>query len=249
MRLLGFALLALAAIWFGFVDNDWLDRRPVQRLLFLGHSQTYYNDMPKMVAEMADSADSPIRYDVTMQAFANATLEDHWRNRKTRQLLSRGGWHRLIVHSEGGLQPQDPTSSMQVHGIKLLAATKTVAPPMLVIDHSPTEAFYARRNYSGTRSEYAGNEQENVRNLAMAAGADVIDVASIWDQVRAQDLPFSLYKDGNHPSLQGSYLIALVIYAKLSGDDVTNVTYVPWRMSGEDAELLRNKVQAALAGY
>ena len=249
MRLFGLVALALAAIWFGFVDNDWLDRRPVQRLLFLGHSYTYYNDMPAMVAEMADSADSPVRYDVTMQAFANASLEDHWSNRKTRQLLSKGGWHRVIVHSEGGLQPQDPTSSMQVHGVKLLAATKTVEPPMIVIDHSPTEKFYERRNYSGTRAEYAAIERENVGNLAMATGAGLIDVASIWDQVLAQDLPFSLYKDGNHPSLQGSYLVALVIYAKLSGADVDRVTYVPWSMSDDDAELLRNKVQVALKGY
>lgn len=248
MRLLGFALLALAAIWFGVVDNDWMDRRPVERLLFLGHSQTYYNDMPEMVGEMADSADSPVRYDVTMQAFANATLEDHWRNRKTRQLLKQGGWHRLVVHSEGGMVVQEPTSSMQVHGLKLLAATKTVEPPMLVIDHMATEAFH-ERHYSVTRAEHAEAEQENVRTLATAAGADVIDVASIWDQVLAQGVPFPLYKDGNHPSLHGSYLIALVIYAKLSGSDVRDVTYVPWRMSNEDAELLRNKVQAALSGY
>lgn len=63
MRLLGLAVLALTAIWFGLIDNDWLDRRPVQRILFLGHSLTYYNDMPAMVAKMADSAGSPIRYE------------------------------------------------------------------------------------------------------------------------------------------------------------------------------------------
>lgn len=247
MRLLGFALLALAAVWFGLIDNDWLDRRPVQRFLFLGHSYTYYNDMPDMVAEMADSADSPVRYDVTMSAFPNATAEDHWRNRKSRRLLSLGGWHRVIAQPEGGMALQDETSSMQVHGAKLLAATTGAEPPIVVINHLPTEAFHDR-HLSVTRLELAGIEQENVRMLAAAAGADVIDIASVWDQVMAQNLPFSLYKDGNHPSLPGSYLIALVIYAKLSGDDVNNVTYVPWRMKDEDAELLRAKVQAALTG-
>jgi len=247
VRLLGLVTLALAAIWFGFVDNDWLDRRPVQRLLFLGHSYTYYNDMPAMVAEMANSADSPVRYDVTMHAFANASLEDHWHNRKTQQLLSQGGWHRVIVQPEGGLQPQDPTSSMQTFGVKLLGATIAAEPPMLVINHQATEAFY-EAHYSVTRSEHAGIEQQNVRSLAMATGADVIDIASVWDQVLAQDLPFSLYKDGNHPSLQGSYLIALVIYARLSGNGVDRINYVPWGMSSDDAELLRNKAQVALYG-
>lgn len=247
MRLFGLVAVALAAIWFGLVDNDWLDGRPVQRLLFLGHSYTYYNDMPAMVAKMADSADSPVRYDITMSAFPNATLEDHWHNRKTRQLLAQGGWHRVIVQPEGGLRLQEPTSSMQVYGIKLLAGAGA-EPPIVVINHVPTEAFN-ERHYSLTRSELASIGQENIRDLATAAGAEVIDVATIWDQVLAENLPFSLYKDdGNHPSLEGSYLIGLAIYGRLSGADVNKVTYVPWGMSGENAEFLRNKVQGALAG-
>jgi hypothetical protein len=247
VRLLGIAALLGAAVWLVFSGGGWLDQRPVQRLLFLGHSQTYYNDMPAMVAKMADSANSPVRYDVTMQAFPNATLEDHWQNRKTRQLLSQGGWHRMIVHSEGGLSLQDSTSSMQVHGLKLLAATRTAELPMLVMDHQATEAFH-HRHYSLTRSEHAQIEQENVRQLAIAGSAEVIDVARVWDQVLAPGLPFSLYKDGNHPSLEGSYLIALVIYASLSRSGVDSVTYAPWKMSSDDAELLRNRVQSALSG-
>ena len=100
VRLLVLAGLALAAIWFGFVDNGWLDRRPVQRLLFLGHSLTYYNDIPAMVAKMADSADSPIRYEITMSAFPNAGLDNHWNNRRTRELLAQGGWDRVIAQPE-----------------------------------------------------------------------------------------------------------------------------------------------------
>jgi hypothetical protein len=91
--------------------------------------------------------------------------------------------------------------------------------------------------------------QENLRGLAIATGADVIDVATVWERVRTEQLPFSLYQDGNHPSLEGSYLAALVIYANLSNSGVDRVTYVPWGMSSDDAALLRSKVQAALNGY
>lgn len=247
MRLLGLGLLMVAAIWFGLAGNRWLDPRPVQRILILGHSFTYYHDMPAMVAKMADSADSPARYDITMSAFPNATAEDHWGNRKTRRLLSQGGWQRVILQPEGGLRAQDPTSSMQTYGARLLAEASAADPPMLVINHLPTEAFH-ERHYSVTRLEHGQAEQQNIRMLAAAAGADVADIASIWDQILAQDLPFSIYKDGNHPSLEGSYLIALIIYSRLSGADVTNVAYVPWGMSGEDAELLRTKLHIAMHG-
>ena len=236
--------LALVAIWFGFVDNSWLDRRPVQRLLFLGHSYTYYNDMPAMVAKMADSADSPIRYDITMSAFPNATLEDHWNNRKTRQLLSQGGWYRVIAQPEGGLSHRDADSPMFINGGRLLIGTAE-QPPAIIISWQATEAF-SQKHYSMSRAAAAAVEQNNLRGLAIATGADVIDIARVWDRVAAADLPFSLYKDGNHPSLEGSYLAALVVYAGLAHADVTAVTYVPWGMSSDHAALLRERVQAAL---
>lgn len=247
MRLVALVALALTTIWFGIVDDDWLDRRPVRHLLFLGHSYTYYNEMPAMVAEMADSADSPIRYDITMSAFPNAGLEDHWRNHKTRELLAQGGWYRVIAQPETDSELQAPDSSLYVYGTKLLVGTAE-QPPAIVISHLPTEAFYRRQNWTIPRSEDSDILQENLRGLAIATGADVIDVARIWDRVRAQELPFPLYKDGNHPSLEGSYLAALVVYAGLSHGDVTAVTYVPWGMSNADAKLLRELVQASLTG-
>lgn len=247
MRLVALIALALAGVWFGLVNNDWLDPRPVQRLLFLGHSYTYYNDMPAMVAKMAESANSPIRYDITMNAFPNASLEDHWNYRKTRELLARGGWTRVIVQPETDSQLQASDSGLYAYGGKLLVGTGE-QPPAIIISHLATDGFYRRQNWTILRSEHADILQENLRGLAIASGADVFDVARVWDRVRAEKLPFSLYKDGNHPSLQGSYLAALVIYAGLSHADVTEVTYVPWGMSNADGILLRNRVQAALAG-
>lgn len=241
------ALIALAftAIWFGFVDKDWLDRRPAQRILFLGHSLTYYNEMPIMVAKMADSADSPIRYDITMNAFPNASLKDHWNNHKTRELLSRDGWDRVIVQPERSYRRQDSDSSLHLHGSKLLVGTAE-QPPAIIISWQPSESWYRNLNYSKPRSDDFNILQESLRDLATATGADVIDIASVWDRVRAEELPFSLYKDENHPSLEGSYLAALVVYAALSHGDVTAVTYVPWRMSGSDAALLRQLVAKSL---
>ena len=237
-------MLAVAVIWFGFVDNGWLDRRPAQRLLFLGHSYTYYNNMPAMVAKIADSANSSVRYDITMSAFPNASLEDHWHNRKTRELLSQGGWYRVIVQPEGSFTYQEVDSSLFVNGRRLLVGTAE-QPPAIVIGWEATDEFF-QKHYSASRSETADIEQSNLRGLAIATGADVIDIARVWDRVQAEELPFSLYKDGNHPSIQGSYLAALVVYAGLSHGDVAAVTYVPWGMRSDHAALIRERVQEAL---
>lgn len=248
MRLLALAALAITAVWFGFLENSWLDRRPVQRLLFLGHSLTYYNDMPAMVAKMADSADSPIRYDITMSAFPNAGLDNHWNNRRTRELLAQGGWDRVIAQPERIYDAEGPDSRMYFYANKLLAGTGK-GTPAIVISQLPSEGVYRQENWTTSRLEDGEIVRANLRSLAIATGADVIDVARVWERVRVEQLPFSLYNDGNHPSLEGSYLMALAIYANLSRSGVDKVSYVPWGMSSDDAALLRAKVQSALDGY
>jgi len=248
VRLFLVSVLALAAIWFGLVDNSWLDRRPVHRLLFIGHSLTYYNDMPAMVGRMADSADSPIRLDITMSAFPNAGLDNHWNNRRTRELLAQGGWDRVIAQPERSYDPLGPDSRFHFYAEKLLAGTGK-EPPAIIISPQPSDDYYRQSNRTTSRWDDGQIVQDNLRAVAIAVGADVIDVAGIWERVRSEELPFSLYKDGNHPSLEGSYLMALVVYAKLTRSGVKNVSYVPRGMSGEDAELLRTRVQLALSDY
>jgi hypothetical protein len=247
VRLLALAALAVTAFWFGLVDNSWLDRRPVQRVLFLGHSLTYYNDMPKMVGKMADSADSPIRYDITMSAFPNAGLDNHWNNRRTRELLAEGGWDRVIAQPRRSYEPEGPDGRLYYYADKLLVGTGR-GTPAIVISQQPEQDFRQQRNRTTSRFEEGQFLQKNLRSLASATGAEVIDVASVWERVRMEELPFSLYKDGNHPSLEGSYLAALVVYANLSRSGVDKVTYVPSGMRSEDAALLRKNVQLALNG-
>ena len=239
------ALLLSLIVGFVVFGTNWLDGRPVHRLLFLGHSYTYYNDMPAMVGKMADSARSPVRYDVTMSAFPNAKLSEHWRYPKTRRLLSQGGWYRVIAQPEGSFQPLDSGSDMYAYGHKLLVGTAE-QPSALIISHRATDTFY-ESHYSITRAYDGELDQENVRGLASETGAEVIDINRVWERVRSEELPFSLYSDGNHPSVQGSYLIALVVYAALSKADVANVSYVPRGMTKAEAKLLRERVKTALA--
>jgi len=246
LRPLAFAALALAAIWFGLIDNDWADRRPVQRLLFIGHSRTYYNDMPAMVAKMADSAGSATRYEISMQAFAGATAKAHWKNAKTQELLADGDWDRLVLQPDYVWRNDEASSSgLYVYGKQILAKGAAKSQPAIISDWTFRDDFY--RRYSWNRAEHFQKSQSHYRGLAYQTGAQLIDVAGAWEAIRAEELPFSLYKDDDHPTIEGSYLVALVVYASLSGTDASAVTYVPWGMSNEDAALLRERVKAALS--
>ena len=235
MRLFAFTAAAMAAGWFGFVDNDWLDRRPVERVLYIGHSLVFPNHMPDMVAEMADSAGSEIRYDITTAAFGGASLEKHWKSRTTRSLLAQGGWDQVILQPEVYRGHLSDNHGHFAFGRRLFSESGA---SRRIVAVSWTD--------SGPDPEQFQFNASNHRALAAQTGARLIDAARIWDDVRTQELPFSLYTDGRHPTLEGSYLAALIIYAELSHSDVEDVTYVPWRMNADYAALLRRRVQQAL---
>jgi hypothetical protein len=54
---------------------------------------------------------------------------------------------------------------------------------------------------------------------------------------------FNLYADGVHPSVEGSYLVACVLYATLTGHDVTRLQWAPNGFDGT----LRDKLQSVAA--
>lgn len=245
MRIIGLLALALAAIWLGFAADDWMDGRRVERLLFIGHSRTYYNDMPSMVAKMSRSADGDVRYDVEMIAFAGATAEDHWKSAKTRAALDGSDWDRLVLQPDFVWRNDVPGSSgLFVYGKQILGVGAARSQPAIISDWTFRRRFYEKNNWG--RSDHYELSQSHYHALASETGSQLVDVARVWERIRDQELPFSLYKDDDHPTLEGSYLVALVVFASLSNADVNSVTYVPWGMEDEDADLLRNLVAAEL---
>jgi len=244
-----FALVAfvVATIWFAFFDTGWLDRRPVERILFIGHSLTYNNRMPEMVEKMADSAVSDVRFDIVMQALPGGSLEKHWNNAQTRQRLAEGNWDRVLIHPESWHQPLQSGHEHFSYGAQLFEQAGG-ARRVVVTTWTGNDADYEDAPLS--RADHFHNIEINMRALANRTGADLIDVAQVWNDVSSQPLPFSLYRrDGHHPSLEGSYLAALVICAELTRSDIANVTWVPWRMSGEHAALLRERVRRSLQAH
>src|SRR5689334_13323400 len=60
-----------------------------KKVLFIGNSLTYYNDLPGLVQQLSARESQPIEVDsVTLP---NATLADHWTLTAARKHLERGG--------------------------------------------------------------------------------------------------------------------------------------------------------------
>jgi hypothetical protein len=245
-------------VWFSFFNSasarevarvalDGLDSRPARSILFIGNSRTYPHDMPYMVRAMADSAGAPEKYQVRMHAPNGRSFKDHWQNPAVRALIAEGFDDVVLQERSGGHTIASESRDFMQYGERLIRhAQAHGARPMLFVGWNYGPSVFTGLP-QGTAAAYDRRIQDDHRRLARVSGAPRANVGRAWRAVRATDTSFRLELDGNHPTLHGAYLTALVIYARLSDSDVARVTYVPPGMPEADAHELRRLASISLS--
>ncbi|MGO4870570.1 MAG: hypothetical protein ACLPGW_08155 [Roseiarcus sp.] len=224
---------------------DKFDKRPVRSILIVGNSRTYFHGMPAMVRRMADSAGEPTRYDISTLAWGGASFEENWKDAGVQQALQRR-WSQVILQAESRASiDDDKRASFLTYGEKLIGAASNAGSPVALI----VNWGYGNANFvnfadgpSAARKRYVAAIETDTRSLASQARAELIDTSDVWEETLAAAPSLPLYEDGNHPTLNGSYLSALMIYGFLSGHGVAEVSYRPFGMEESTAEFLKDEV-------
>lgn len=222
--------------------SDHFDSRPVHAVLILGNSRTYYHDMPSMLRRMADSDQARERYNIVMRAQPGGTLEWSWNDPATQKLLKKP-WREVIIQAESNAQSRDDSEQRFFdYGKRLIfEAENNGSKPALIVNWVYGEDLF-KSNTVKMRSSLYNRIQDDYADLAQHTGVQLVNVGRVWESVRAASPGLPLYEDGNHPTVQGSYLSALMLYTYLSGRDGSEVTYVPADMSAEQAAVIKRVV-------
>ncbi len=196
-----------------------LQAQEKERILFVGNSFTFYWNLPSQVEQMAK--ERGLLWDVEQTTASGASLRDHWQGNKaltTKQLLEKETFDRVIFqdHSTYPLVHID-TTAIYFKKLKALLPAKTKV------------YLYSTWMYPGI------NGKENYPNSTNPIEENLkIEVASVEDQLLRVGAAFELFAarypdveqftdDKKHPSPQGSYLAACVIFSSLSGQSSKGV--------------------------
>ena len=74
------------------------------RVLFVGNSLTYANDLPGMVTTLAKAAGRPIHAESV--ALPDFGLEEHWQQGDARKAIARGGWTFVVLQQGPSALPE-----------------------------------------------------------------------------------------------------------------------------------------------
>lgn len=170
------------------------------RMLFIGNSLTYANDMPRMVQHLANSAERSFAYGVV--AGADYNLEDHWADGITATIAAQRADVVVMQQGPSSLPTNQQHLAFWAGQIEpsIRAAGGIPALYMVWPEASRLSAFDA------VRDAYF-NAAEAVDGLFLPAG-------EVWRAAWARDPDLATYgSDGFHPSAIGSMAAALTIFA------------------------------------
>lgn len=176
-----------------------------KRILFVGNSLTYGNDLPAIVQALAQSRKKGLMTDsVTL---GGASLEDHWNDGKARRAIARGGWD-VVVLQQGPSATEGRPILLEYGGRFVEEIRKVKAAP----------AYYMVWPDRRRMQDFDG-VSESYRMAAEEASGYCFPVGEAWRAAWRLDPDMPLYSgDGFHPTREASYLAALVMVQMLTGE-------------------------------
>jgi hypothetical protein len=210
-KILVLAILGCAALLPAH-SQDGLATPGEYRVLFVGNSLTYTNNLPALLRSVGASQGA--RISTETYAAPGGTLSERWRDGKAAEALRTRKFDVVVLQEIGG----------QVGCLASASRTRTAPCAATVQAH---EAFATLANERGAKTllfttwsqdkRMQGRIDGGMRRLAKDNGASVFNaagaIASLHDALPAS----TPYPDGTHPSTQASLMLALALYRDITG--------------------------------
>lgn len=174
------------------------------RVLFVGNSHSYEQDLSGLVQQVARQAGNTELLTARV-AFANFALEDHASEGTALRALQGSKWEYVVMQ-------QGPSALLESQA-HLRYWTQWWSPHISSAEATPV--LYQVWPSAARRSDAAANLQ-SYTNAAAAVGGILAPAGDAFTAALAADPSIGVYSgDGMHASRRGAYLAALVIVGRL----------------------------------
>lgn len=187
--------------------NDSTPPKSLNRVLFIGNSLTYSNNLPAVIQAMATAAgvDS---FKFQMIAHGGFGLLDHWPRLETHNAIKGSQWDVVVLQQGASGFPEGRASLIEYTNRYAEEIRNAKAEPAL---------------YSVWPSKGADDYENYFDNVTLSykLAADEVDgmffpVGEAWRAAWRRDSTLEFYTSDNlHPTQAGTYLAALVMFQQL----------------------------------
>ncbi|MBN1296361.1 hypothetical protein JXA80_06245 [bacterium] len=214
-------------------------------VLFLGNSYTAGNNLPQIFTDLAASGDKEVETD--MNTPGGCTLFQHSQSTTSLDMIAEGGWDFVVLQEQSQYPTIDyyretymyPGARVLDQHIQAVCAEtllfmtwgREYGGKQVINGHAspPFVDFYAMQN--ALRIAYYG--------IALELTARVAPVGMAWQTAMTLNHSVDLWADDHsHPTYQGSYLAACVLYAVIFNETPEGLAFTG-SLSAEQAAFLQ----------
>jgi hypothetical protein len=204
-----------------------------KRALFLGNSYTGVNNLPKMVADVANSTGDTLMFDSNTPG--GYTLQGHPTNATSLAKIASGNWDYVVLQEQSQF-PSFPISQVEADVFPYAHSLDSIINAENPCSETVFYMTWGRKNGDASNCAswppvctYSGMDSLlNLRYSMMAESNDAIlsPVGAVWQYIRQNFPLMDLYQsDESHPSVAGTYAAACSFYTALFRKDPTAITF------------------------
>lgn len=180
------------------------------KILFIGNSYTYGNDLPAILAQLM--SDKGIKLSHESVTIGGATLEKHWLDGRAKETIHGQVWDYVVLQEQSTRPFSNPLLFFQYAQLFAEEIKKAGAKPIFFM------TWAAKAN-----PDEQPKLTDAYQNIGKETKALVAPVGEAWKL--ATLVGMELYvSDGRHPNWLGSYLAACVFYKILTGKSASELT-------------------------
>lgn len=191
------------------INNVTFAQKDTLRVLFVGNSYTYYNNLPNIVSNLSKSTSTFIQAE--MSAIGGARLKYHYNQQfglKTKDKIKKGKFNIVVLQEQsmGTLTNKEEfleyseklSDHIKLHGAK----------PYFFVTWSRKKTPKTQKLITKT-----------YKQAALFNNGIAVLVGEAWRNSKKKNHTLNLYDpDGSHPNTIGSFISACVFVKKLTGE-------------------------------
>jgi hypothetical protein len=196
-------------------------------VLFIGNSFTARNDLPGLVARLAEARGKSLQH--RLISAGGASLRTHWNAGEARKAIQEGQYDCVVLQEQ---------STLPVKNAKRMHENVRLFDEVIKAAGAKTVLYMTWARQAAPESQQAITDA--YVGIGRELAATVAPVGLAWQRfLREHDRPALHDKDQSHPTPAGSYLAACVFLAVLFGESPVGVDAEVAGLSKKDLALLQ----------
>jgi hypothetical protein len=204
-----------------------------KKVLFIGNSYTFSNNLPQMLADVAFSVNDTVIFDSNTPG--GYTLQAHSTNSVTLNKIMSGGWDFVVLQEQSQL-PSFPVNQVQTDVFPYARILDSIINEYNPCAETMFFMTWGRKNGDAMNCAnwppvctYEGMDSLlNLRYMMMAEMNDAVvsPVGAVWRFLRENHPGIELYSaDESHPSVAGTYAASVCFYTSIFRKDPLQISF------------------------